>query len=348
MKRLTIALCVATGILGTNYTRAMDNEAYANTSLGVSASQSTIKSDAETLKSVIKDKNKSSEKKIDELTKLLEKIDVNTKDSCGQSAIIYACEMGDLAIVKFLIGKGANTKVGVDLMHLAALANSVELTEFFIDKLDWDINSVTCYQSTAICMLSREKYVLPVLAYLIEKGGNPNIGDLWGYTPLHHASLWGNGDIVKHLVENGADCLLKNQDQKTAADLAANQSIRSYLLFAELLAQVAGKQAVFDKEKNIWISPLFDDFAKTYLDAKNNEEEYTERIEDTKRILNNPRKNIFNQNKVLVEQFNLWEGKNLPLLPLESSHYSSKSVSYEQIGLPETKQRLPLFLSYES
>ncbi|MCL5436787.1 MAG: ankyrin repeat domain-containing protein [Candidatus Dependentiae bacterium] len=321
MKILIIALCVATGILGTNYTRAMEGNKIDNPALGVSAASDLIDSDAKTLKSVIKDKNKSSEQKIGELTKLLEKIDVNTKDSCGQSAIIYACEMGDLEGVKFLVKKGANTKETVgnslSLLHLAVINDSSDLTKYFIEELNWNIHAVNDFNETALHLASQSKSGLPIVTYLIQKGSNPNMADKWGCTPLHYASFWGHVNIVKHLVENGANCLLENQDQKTAANLTTTPSIYAYLAFAKLLTFLAKDDAVFDKEKNIWIVSLFDSFAKSYLDAKNYAEECAERIEDTKRLLNNPRKNLFNQNKVLVEQFNTWcKDKNIDPKPL--------------------------------
>jgi ankyrin repeat protein len=53
-----------------------------------------------------------------------------------------------------------------------------------------------------------------------------NIGD----TPLHRAAFRGFSDIVKLLLQNGSDVTIKNNDNKTAADLARNESVKKLLL----------------------------------------------------------------------------------------------------------------------
>lgn len=61
-----------------------------------------------------------------------------------------------------------------------------------------------------------------ILRELIKRGANLNIKDDLGWTPLHHAVNMGNKiifDIIKTLVENGADKNIKNLDGKLPIDL---------------------------------------------------------------------------------------------------------------------------------
>lgn len=60
-------------------------------------------------------------------------------------------------------------------------------------------------------------------AALIDVGGlDINAADNSGYTPLMLAALRGNVEVVRLLLEKGADLSLKNRHGQTAADLATN------------------------------------------------------------------------------------------------------------------------------
>lgn len=56
--------------------------------------------------------------------------------------------------------------------------------------------------------------------YLIEKkGANINCTDVNGYTPLMHAVIGGQLQIIKYLIEAGADIDIKNIYGKTVLDI---------------------------------------------------------------------------------------------------------------------------------
>lgn len=52
-------------------------------------------------------------------------------------------------------------------------------------------------------------------------------------TPLHLASKEGNLDVIKTLIEEGADINLKNEDGRKPIDLASVDAVRSYLAMTE-------------------------------------------------------------------------------------------------------------------
>ena len=52
----------------------------------------------------------------------------------------------------------------------------------------------------------------------IEHGTDVNCKDYDGYTPLHWSSRYGCLDVVKYLIENGADWLIKNDDNEYFTD----------------------------------------------------------------------------------------------------------------------------------
>ena len=59
-----------------------------------------------------------------------------------------------------------------------------------------------------------------VCAILIELGAQVNWQGLWGNTALHHAALWGHVGACRLLTEKGAQVHIKNKDGQTALDCA--------------------------------------------------------------------------------------------------------------------------------
>ena len=71
---------------------------------------------------------------------------------------------------------------------------------------------------------------LKVIKYLIENGKvNVNSKDDDGWTALMRASWRGYSEILQYLIEIGADINIKNNDGKTALDLADNEEIKEIL-----------------------------------------------------------------------------------------------------------------------
>ncbi|XP_026677687.1 tankyrase-like, partial [Diaphorina citri] len=53
----------------------------------------------------------------------------------------------------------------------------------------------------------------------VKHGANVNVADLWKFTPLHEAAAKGKADIVRLLLQHGADPSKKNRDGATPLDL---------------------------------------------------------------------------------------------------------------------------------
>lgn len=59
-----------------------------------------------------------------------------------------------------------------------------------------------------------------VVRLLLQAGANPNTRDNWLFTPLHEASSKGKIDVCLALLQSGADTNLRNSENKTPLDLA--------------------------------------------------------------------------------------------------------------------------------
>ena len=58
----------------------------------------------------------------------------------------------------------------------------------------------------------------------IKNGVDVNCKDNYGWTPLHWSSLEGYLDIVKYLIENGANWFIKNDDNEYFIDLLSYEN----------------------------------------------------------------------------------------------------------------------------
>ncbi len=87
-------------------------------------------------------------------------IDIESRDSAGDTPLIEAAYYGQLAVVKYLIKQGAN------------------------------INATDIKGSTALSEAT-SKWHKEVVKYLLEKGADINLANQWGSTPLHRATSVG-------------------------------------------------------------------------------------------------------------------------------------------------------------
>jgi ankyrin repeat protein len=76
-----------------------------------------------------------------------------------------------------------------------------------------------CSGETPLHVASRRGHV-EIVKLLLEHGADPNIRDMYGETPLHDAAYWGHADVVKLLLEHGADLSAKNKYGETPLFLA--------------------------------------------------------------------------------------------------------------------------------
>ena len=121
-------------------------------------------------------------------------IDINLKNSVGESAVILAIEYGNNVILEELLKHNVNLNVkhpvfGKYPIHSAVYFQNREAIEMLLEK---DPDSVNFKN------------------------------DVDGWMPLEDAVLKGDADIVKLLLDKGADPRLRDYSGKRAIDLAVN------------------------------------------------------------------------------------------------------------------------------
>ncbi len=77
---------------------------------------------------------------------------------------------------------------------------------------------------------------LPAVRYLVEElGTDVNARDHNGYSPLHHAAARGDNDLIRYLVQHGADVTAVSRRGQTTADMA-NGPVQRIQPFPETVA----------------------------------------------------------------------------------------------------------------
>jgi ankyrin repeat protein len=85
---------------------------------------------------------------------------------------------------------------------------------------------------------------MAAVRYLIEElGADPNARDFNGYTALHHAAARGDDEMIRYLVEKGADVTVVSRRGQTTADMA-NGPVQRVSPFPETVALLESLGAV--------------------------------------------------------------------------------------------------------
>jgi hypothetical protein len=115
----------------------------------------------------------------------------------------------------------------------ASMSGDLEMVQVLLDN-DADVNSRNEYGSSSLIVAS--DYVGPqtlhIVRLLLHNGANPNVWtSIWGTTPLHAASYRGNLEVVRLLLEYGADVERKNKEDRTPFEVALEGRHHEVALF---------------------------------------------------------------------------------------------------------------------
>lgn len=142
----------------------------------------------------------------------------------GMDILHVAARYGNVEVVKALLQYGVEVK-GINPMtalHYAAQEGHIEVVTALIDA-GADVDMVDHNGHSALYYASEGGHTA-VVAVLLDHGANPNAG-LYGRlyegsTPLMVASKKDHIDVVKLLVERGADVRMKDNTGRTALEIA--------------------------------------------------------------------------------------------------------------------------------
>ncbi|WP_198295174.1 ankyrin repeat domain-containing protein [Brachyspira murdochii] len=163
--------------------------------------------------------------------------DINEKSSWGASALIYASEKGNINIMKYLIDNGIDVNGKADdngdtpLLWAVTGENPYEASKLLIEN-GANVNATNDGGVAPATILAAS--TPEVVKLLKDNGADLDTKFLYYYPPIAIAAGEGNLEIVKALVENGADVNYYPNDINYTAIFHAidqhNYEVAEYLL----------------------------------------------------------------------------------------------------------------------
>ncbi|RCV19368.1 hypothetical protein SETIT_3G378100v2 [Setaria italica] len=125
------------------------------------------------------------------------------------AAAIQAARDGNLCLLKEMVSvldlRGVKGPKGRTLLHFAAADGHLDVCKFLVEGPGLHVNSTSVEGETPMLRAAEADGhdILPVLRYLLDRGGGPAMPDARGFTPLHNAAEYGNCKAVKLLLSKG-------------------------------------------------------------------------------------------------------------------------------------------------
>ncbi len=122
-------------------------------------------------------------------------------------AMLGAAKRGDVAIVRTLLGQGADVNVrqrdGTTALHWAAYRDALELTDVLL-RAGASVNAINDLGVTPLWMAAVGSNA-EILERLLKSGADPNLAPSTGGTSLMRAARTGSQSAVRVLLAHGAD-----------------------------------------------------------------------------------------------------------------------------------------------
>ena len=140
---------------------------------------------------------------------------------------LLLCYISNAECVKSFIEKNkiepreVKDKIKRNGLMISASGSKLDISKILIEDYSFDINYKNYYGVTALMTASTENNI-DLIKLLIEKGANINDKEVDGWTSLMIASVYGHKEIVELLIEKGANINDKNNENDTALILATD------------------------------------------------------------------------------------------------------------------------------
>lgn len=180
-------------------------------------------------------------------------VNINQKNSIGNTSLHEAIYFNNYNIIKLLIKKKANVNAQNNKLetplHIASLYGYSEIMYLLLENKA-NINLITSNGENALHYACYDCYDIMILNMLVDRGININLKDNEGYTPFHIICYCcQNIDFVTYLIENGIHINSQTKIGLTALHLiflANHLDIEMKIMLANLLHKHKGNFHIKD------------------------------------------------------------------------------------------------------
>jgi hypothetical protein len=176
-----------------------------------------------------------------EVERLVEEEDgsrLNAQDRGGMTPLMWAAEGEQDAVVERLLALGADVGLrdceGQTAAHFACDGDHASTLALLLDH-GAPINACSCDGATLL-MWAAFYGATECVTLLLARGGDAlelDARDQYGTTALHRAPQGGKAEIVRLLLQAGADPTIRNNYGRTPLDVARRMGYQSCILFLE-------------------------------------------------------------------------------------------------------------------
>ena len=142
--------------------------------------------------------------------------------------LLVAVQAGSLLLIKLALDNEANINIiysneGRTMLHLAAAHGYVNVVQYFLEDEGFNIEVRTQFGDTPLHAAVAARQV-EVVRLLLQRGANPNAINVERLTPLHIAARGDSVEIVNLLIEHDANRHAQDQNGRRPQDHARNQA----------------------------------------------------------------------------------------------------------------------------
>lgn len=152
----------------------------------------------------------------------------------GLTALHYAAENGDTAVVECLIEHGADIKaqdiiLSRSAIHFAAENGNLDCIKYLAEK-GADLQDKDSFGATALHYAAKNNH-LDVVKYLVGKKIDYTAKDSRGWSAMHYAASGGSIDVVRYLLAKGLNINELNENGRTPLFFARqHRELRSFMV----------------------------------------------------------------------------------------------------------------------
>ncbi|KAG6599729.1 Serine/threonine protein kinase [Phytophthora cinnamomi] len=173
--------------------------------------------------------------------------DVNAVDNKGWSPLVFAVGSGKLDVAGFLIEAGADSSVvkkkKAELLSDAVQNGILDTVRYLMESGD---ANATDEQGKTLLMIAAQCSQMDVVRFLVDRGADLNaVDNLNNSTPLLYAAEGGHLDVVQFLIQRGADVNIGNKEGVTSLLFAVR---RGMLPMIRLLIEAGADVNIGNKE----------------------------------------------------------------------------------------------------